>query len=176
MNEVTKGALMAHRGPEPISERISLSGLPGTLYICGVVKSSARSAIYAEIDNMADLKSIRVDGELVEIAEDNIIAACWAEACVTSPKLTSMEWLIVGAHDGDLLSAVGLRCLVCSRVIPGESSADGVRAAEEEFENAADPFVSSRFSLPLTSSDGSQPSSKNRNAELENAGTNLTIV
>ena len=94
-----------------------------------------------KIDEMANVRDVLVDGVRVQVTEDDITAACWAAECVTSPKLTAFEWLTFGARNTDLLTFVGIRCLICSRLIADDSLAEGVSAAETELLEGRDPLA-----------------------------------
>ena len=141
MPPATKNDLMNLRGPEPICETTTLPGFELTVTIRGLVRSAARSAVYREIDEMANVRDVLVDGVRVQVTEDDITAACWAAECVTSPKLTAFEWLTFGARNTDLLTFVGIRCLICSRLIADDSLAEGVSAAETELLEGRDPLA-----------------------------------
>jgi len=154
MTTATKSEILALRGPEPLNETFNLPGTTLSIEIHGIVTSSRRAAIYREIDNMAGLRDVNVGGERVEVTEDDVIAACWAEACVTAPRLTAMEWLMVGAKDTDLLALIGARTLVCSRLMPDGAIPAGVDAARRELTEGIDPLATMPSASVSSGSEG----------------------
>jgi hypothetical protein len=142
MQIADKQELLRLRGPEPLRQNLTIPGQDFSVAIHGIVRSIERSAVYHEIEEMAILRDVSVEGERIVVTEDDIVAACWASACVAQPKLTSMEWLMVGARNVDLLSLIGRRCLVCSRLMSDETTDDGVSAAEAEQTEFRDPLAS----------------------------------
>jgi hypothetical protein len=150
----TKQQLIALRGPSPFVETYSVPGTELSVTIKGIVRSSERSAVYAEIDELAAIKTVPIDGEQIGVTEDDSVAACWSAACVRSPQLTAMEWLIVGARNTDLLHAIGLRSLVCSRLANDDELPDGYQAAALSLVENPDPLVFSPSSSVSKSSEG----------------------
>jgi hypothetical protein len=172
----TKQQILSLNGPQPLSENFTLPGTELMVRIRGIVRSFQRSLVYREIEEMAALRDVAVDGERIPITEDDIVAACWAAACVTAPVLSSIEWLGAGARNSDLLGRIGERCLVCSRLLPGEETSEGVRAAELEAEEGRDPLACLPSGSASTSLEGCLARSRGSSVAPGSGTTKLSIV
>ena len=176
MTTLTRDQLLALRGPGPMTEIFTLPNTGETFGIQGIVTSSRRTRIYEEIDDMVSITCVNVDNQRIEVCEDDIIASCWASACIADPHLSSYEWLVVAASNPDLVAAIGVRCLVCSRLIADTPGADGTSSALDVAAAASDPLASALSSSVSTNLAASQPSSNIDTFEPESAGTNPSIA
>jgi hypothetical protein len=164
------------KGPEPLLEIFTIPNTEFSVEIRGLVRSAGRVAVYSEIDDMVNLHELSIGGEKIIVTEDDVVAACWAAACVAAPQLTAFEWLTFGASNPDLLAAIGTRCLVCSRLIAEDQGSDGAASAETEFLEGRDPLDFSHFGSVSAGSGGSPVSSTRQGDEPESDTTRLIIA
>lgn len=133
---------LAWRSPAPLERDHVHSDTGQTFRIAGICKAKDRSAIYEEIRRLKP--TAKAIGFTVGYTptDGDITDACWAEQCVTAPKMTALQWLQFGAEAS--LGEVAVQCLIASRIIEerkpdaiAATTPDGVDAAEEEL--AQDP-------------------------------------
>lgn len=113
--------------------------------VVGIRDYAQKMAIDTEIADYVDankkgaLKVVTPEETFVPTFED-IVAACWAAACVQNPAVPSYEWLKFARNNSKTLFAVYWLCLLNSREIGEEKAGDGedlpvVEAAEVVLNN-----------------------------------------
>lgn len=141
---LTLDSLMAFKLPDPLSKDVTLPELGGIVHVDGIVTREDRKAINEEVNRYREtldkggLKvSHPVTGKTFTPDISDVVAACWVSKCVTSPPLTTLQWLQFAGEGYRFLPILFSEALICSReeADPATNTPDGVAAAAEEIED-----------------------------------------
>ncbi len=139
---LSSNGLLARTNPAPLQEDYPVPDLGGSVAIHGITTYNERDTIYTEVNALqaqAEKGVFKVKhpatGETYIPKSKHIMAAVFAAYCVTTPRMTSLQWLQLAGTDSSALMEIFTRCMVCSRLVDDKKAGvpDGVDAAKEAF-------------------------------------------
>jgi hypothetical protein len=136
----TAAQVLAHKGPEPLSEDFT-DPQSGLVYrIEGLRKFHAKVAALAAAEELATrVRSGKIivhdsSGEQFTPTSEEVEAAVFASRCVTQPKMGEIQWLST-LGSSDLLSRLFYRILICNRDLYGEGYDSAMSEAKEALDS-----------------------------------------